>query len=614
MSQYRCAICGSPNVQRNESSNGFSYKKALVGTAVFGTVGAVAGINGKQTIQYTCPDCGFTKSAPMNDIEKTFIDSLMKMDGQLQSKFQSYFDRYAYLQKERINIASSNADATIAGTMDQSGAAKASEYTLEQVRRAIEDFHEAFDKSPLLCSVDPLVWKQNPIQDISVYEKGFEALSVIANGLYAYPQLIIDDDRSPFSRKSVRRAFLAHILLINGAMTCEEIYKAAHQHPYWGKTMDAILDQKKFQEKMQPRKLSITGELFIPKKDSTYVDVFFDVFGINEFLNEECNKDGYIGIEADEPISWDSLVGMHQTTISNNCYLGRLFNYAPGYEINMGKTMKASKNMGMGKSLYEISDKNKKIEFGYKMSNGSLYVAAVDALKIFDQENPETDQKIMELSAQYKEKEDQYYKNGPNKGLNDKITSLTEEAKQLRAKLFGKKKNEELAQEKEREIQKIKEQIAENSRKHSEETKKIDQEIEFLKMKRTEYLKSVDRWVCIAGPDCTIIPEEKSPTEEEIEKIKNGAARNWSLEDISVTAKTSIDTVCKVLGLPVKEKAKEVTYSKEEEKASSEDDQAKQPVQVFSSADEIRKFKELLDSGIITQEEFDAKKKQLLGL
>lgn len=33
-----------------------------------------------------------------------------------------------------------------------------------------------------------------------------------------------------------------------------------------------------------------------------------------------------------------------------------------------------------------------------------------------------------------------------------------------------------------------------------------------------------------------------------------------------------------------------------------------------SSADELKKFKELLDSGVITQEEFDAKKKQLLGL
>ena len=36
--------------------------------------------------------------------------------------------------------------------------------------------------------------------------------------------------------------------------------------------------------------------------------------------------------------------------------------------------------------------------------------------------------------------------------------------------------------------------------------------------------------------------------------------------------------------------------------------------QPLSSADELKKFKELLDAGIITQEEFDAKKKQLLGL
>ena len=34
----------------------------------------------------------------------------------------------------------------------------------------------------------------------------------------------------------------------------------------------------------------------------------------------------------------------------------------------------------------------------------------------------------------------------------------------------------------------------------------------------------------------------------------------------------------------------------------------------ISQADELKKFKELLDNGVITQEEFDAKKKQLLGL
>lgn len=39
-----------------------------------------------------------------------------------------------------------------------------------------------------------------------------------------------------------------------------------------------------------------------------------------------------------------------------------------------------------------------------------------------------------------------------------------------------------------------------------------------------------------------------------------------------------------------------------------------QVVQQASAADELKKFKELLDMGILTQEEFDAKKKQLLGL
>lgn len=42
--------------------------------------------------------------------------------------------------------------------------------------------------------------------------------------------------------------------------------------------------------------------------------------------------------------------------------------------------------------------------------------------------------------------------------------------------------------------------------------------------------------------------------------------------------------------------------------------QATPTTQEASGADELKKFKELLDMGAITQEEFDAKKKQLLGL
>lgn len=50
----------------------------------------------------------------------------------------------------------------------------------------------------------------------------------------------------------------------------------------------------------------------------------------------------------------------------------------------------------------------------------------------------------------------------------------------------------------------------------------------------------------------------------------------------------------------------------EQKKSESTADDSQ--TQEISSADEIKKYKELLDSGIITQEEFDLKKKQLLGL
>ena len=47
---------------------------------------------------------------------------------------------------------------------------------------------------------------------------------------------------------------------------------------------------------------------------------------------------------------------------------------------------------------------------------------------------------------------------------------------------------------------------------------------------------------------------------------------------------------------------------------SSYADNTKTIVQMSSAADEILKFKALFDQGIITQDEFDAKKKELLGL
>ncbi|AVK86893.1 hypothetical protein C3943_02350 [Lysinibacillus sp. B2A1] len=50
------------------------------------------------------------------------------------------------------------------------------------------------------------------------------------------------------------------------------------------------------------------------------------------------------------------------------------------------------------------------------------------------------------------------------------------------------------------------------------------------------------------------------------------------------------------------------------EKETSSAPAAKKEKDMYDVADEIRELKDLLDDGILTQEEFDAKKKQLLGI
>lgn len=60
--------------------------------------------------------------------------------------------------------------------------------------------------------------------------------------------------------------------------------------------------------------------------------------------------------------------------------------------------------------------------------------------------------------------------------------------------------------------------------------------------------------------------------------------------------------------------AKEIVAYMEQRKEAVKTENTATVIQQTSAADEIKKFKELLDSGIISQEEFEAKKKQLLGL
>lgn len=60
MALYRCAACGSSHVVSDTQSGGYNYKKGLLGSILFGSGGATAGINGKTQTVYKCSACGLT--------------------------------------------------------------------------------------------------------------------------------------------------------------------------------------------------------------------------------------------------------------------------------------------------------------------------------------------------------------------------------------------------------------------------------------------------------------------------------------------------------------------------------------------------------------------------
>ena len=87
-------------------------------------------------------------------------------------------------------------------------------------------------------------------------------------------------------------------------------------------------------------------------------------------------------------------------------------------------------------------------------------------------------------------------------------------------------------------------------------------------------------------------------------KITLYITENNTMETLTISSK-NIDKTINAL--------RELIPSKEESVVQIETNKSSN-VATVSSADELKKFKDLLDSGVITQEEFDTKKKQLLGL
>lgn len=130
-------------------------------------------------------------------------------------------------------------------------------------------------------------------------------------------------------------------------------------------------------------------------------------------------------------------------------------------------------------------------------------------------------------------------------------------------------------------------------------------------MKGMEQLYVSDIHVILHEINGIVTNTEKSIPLDSVSSINLKAKGVFaSLEVIATGNSIFIDNVPVAIAKEVKEV---IEHLKSEEKKQESYLEESKPAS-FEPIDELRKYKKLLDEGILTQEEFDAKKKQLLSI
>ncbi len=91
---FWCAACGNPDIIVESDKQGYSMKKGLAGAVILGPVGAVAGLDGKETTSYYCPKCGARLKSPMPDYEVNTILQLLEDPENSRSRIEEKLKKY----------------------------------------------------------------------------------------------------------------------------------------------------------------------------------------------------------------------------------------------------------------------------------------------------------------------------------------------------------------------------------------------------------------------------------------------------------------------------------------------------------------------------------------
>lgn len=472
MSLYRCAVCGSPNVVKIEKNDGFSYSKALAGTVVFGTVCAVAGINGKKSYAYSCPDCGTTLPQPMDSITKEKIDLVMTNPEVLVPVlYPDIYNKYPYLQKNR-DLARARKLDEATSSINCSNPLNISE---EDFRHAAKVFYNAALPMSIIATSKIEEVRLKAKEYIDVISEALHCISTIMFGIYAYPYLVITEmlpSKSPIyetglHKYNLRKAFLSYILIENGGkMTYESVEFSIMDNPIYKKIF-----------------MTIYGNEYKSQKSS------LSYFCKNEKeLLEKTNEEIIIRF------------------IRDVC-LGSFFKRYGDYRLPLNR---------------------REVQLPFKLVNESLYIlnpefAGEEHLMV--NRMVETEKKIEQLknniTAPNSSMPTQTEINAQTSidELQRSNTEINDQITKLHKKIFGKKKaaveiqeleekkkaNQKKISELNNVIEKAKQKRAMEIRKKKsaieEQLSKANHALEEIKKQKSEHIQQCPEWICLAEPD-----------------------------------------------------------------------------------------------------------------
>ena len=469
MSLYRCAVCGSPNVVKIEKNDGFSYSKALAGTAVFGTVGAVAGINGKKSYAYSCPDCGTTLPQPMDSVTKEKIDLVMtNPDALAPVLYPNIYNQYSYLyrqrEKQRELESAQRIEKYASCPIDSSNPLNISADDFIKAQNVFKEAYlqlqNCFDSFNNESSCIPKA--RDEIKDMNVISEGLHSLRTIVYGIPIYSSLIN-------SNHNCRAAFFLYVFMENGCeMTGNEFYAQVNNNPIY-QQIYSVLCGKEFRSAQQ---LAMSG-LNLSEKEVWFKALTLMLRSVSSFINSP-----YIGWRS--ATNLDTPVQLRFKFINESLYIVNPVSAEEQFKQDIpelaNQISEAEKNIGQLKN--SITTLNYSIPTQTEINAQT----SIDELRHsnigMDEQITKLHKKIFgkkKAAIEIQKLEEQ--KQANQKQISD-LNSVIEKAKQQRATEIREKKSA------------IEEQLS-----------KANHDLEEMEKQKSEYIQQYPEWICLAGQD-----------------------------------------------------------------------------------------------------------------